>query len=267
MSINTYINLHRNNLNLTKNLVIAFIFYLVIMAAGNCSAASLSGQMLMTDGTPMAGGMVGIFDKKAGPPPRPDLYVRIPDYVGDLDENGRFQVQVPEGNYYVGGFLDHPGKVGDGPPEKGDTLLMVKNKSGKLRLFTVTKKRAMNIGTVSSGTIFDPPDETAAIRGTITDANDNPVMGVTFIATDNKRNLGDSIKFISKPSSIDGAFQMGLPGQGVYRLTLWSSSRQEPIVSFSLTPKSPQLAIKNGHLVVTINKEQHIKRVSIKLNQ
>lgn len=259
----------KNHLRSMRTLATSLIVFISILVAGNCFAAKLSGQLMMTDGSPLSGGLVGIFDQKSGPPPQPELFLRIPDYHGDLDENGKFQVKVPAGSYYIGGIVDQPGKNGDAPPEKGDTLLLVKDQDGKLKLFTVTEKQSLDIGTISSGTIFDPPDEVAdnaAIGGTISDGQNNPIKGIVIIATDNKHNPDDATRFTSKPSANDGTFQIGLPGKGTYRLKLWSTSRQEPVVQFSLTSDTPQVKIKNGYLIVTIKENRPIKGVGIQIH-
>ena len=61
----------------------------------------ISGQMMIKDGGPMTGGMVVFFNAETGPPPSPDMYLRIPDEIGEILEEGKFHVLLPVGKYYM----------------------------------------------------------------------------------------------------------------------------------------------------------------------
>ncbi len=171
-----------------------------------------------------------------------------------------------------------PNNDAPGPPQKGDSLLLVKNESGKLKLFTVSERQSLDIGTISGGQIFEPPDEldlnSAGISGTFKDVNDNPIKGITFYATDNTLNPDESIFFNSQPSDSKGIFKMGFPGKGTFRLKLWSETRQEPVTNFSLPedePKvkkdNPLIKIEGKYLIVTIKENRPMKGITIKVTK
>ena len=60
---------------------------------------TLVGRFTDAGKAPLANGRVYIYDKAVGPPSS-DVYVRVPDYITDLDGNGRFTHDLPAGTYY-----------------------------------------------------------------------------------------------------------------------------------------------------------------------
>jgi hypothetical protein len=76
--------------------------------------------MLKKDGTPISGGIVIFFDLQGESPPAPESYVRPPDYVADLENDGSFSLGVPPGEYYIGAVKWQDGQPG--PPRKGDVF-------------------------------------------------------------------------------------------------------------------------------------------------
>lgn len=79
----------------------------------------ITGVILMDDGRPMSGGKMVFFRKESGPPPRPGRYLRPPDEVAGIDNNGVFAVRLPEGKYYVSAIRKRAGGL-IGPPAEGD---------------------------------------------------------------------------------------------------------------------------------------------------
>ena len=215
----------------------------------------------------MSGGTVGIFDQKTGPPPRPELYLRFPDHVGDLDEDGVFRVEVPTGSYYVGAMQAQPDKQASQPRE-GDYLLVIKGDDGKPKLFKVGEQDTLDIGVNEGGEVFVPTEDialnNAAIRGRITAANGNPVGGVILIGTDMRKSLDSSPGFFSKATGDDGMFQIAFPGPGTYRVRL--TLKQESVHRFSLNNKNAKIKIENESLLVTLKENRLLDGIDLTIN-
>ena len=111
-------------------------------------AGTISGTMQMKDGAPMANGMAIFFDSSQGPPPVPGKQFRPPDLTEHLDEEGSFNVQMKEGEYYFGAVLwlkgDDPG-----PPRPGDSFFVIRD-----RTVVIPEEGLVELGVVAEGEII-----------------------------------------------------------------------------------------------------------------
>ncbi len=103
------------------------ILGLCLLEASPAWAGTVTGTMLMKDGTPMAGGKVIIFVGDEGPPPQLSNDFREPDFVEDLNNEGIFWIQLDAGTYYFGAVQWNEGR-GPGKPGKGDIFFLMSDK-------------------------------------------------------------------------------------------------------------------------------------------
>ena len=116
-----------------KKSAIFFFLLLVVLAdplhAEEIKTGLISGQMMIRDGGPMSKGMVVFFRAEEGPVPNPNRYLRIPDEVADIDEEGKFRIALPEGRYFRGAIKRMSGEL-IGPPQDGDYSFISQNSEG-----------------------------------------------------------------------------------------------------------------------------------------
>ena len=85
------------------------------------------GQVVDEDGSPLPGGVVSFFNAEKGVAPLIADVHRIPDIVGRMHPDGRFNVKLKPGSYYMGALIiTGPGR-GPGPPKKGEKFYYARN--------------------------------------------------------------------------------------------------------------------------------------------
>ena len=107
---------------------------------------TVTGRMLMKTGEPIAGGTVIIFNSEAGPPPDPNQEIRPPDFTRELDNKGKFKLELPAGTYYFGAIKWQDG--GPGPPESGDIFFIAD------KVVRVPGKGLVDLGDLAKGEFF-----------------------------------------------------------------------------------------------------------------
>src|SRR5210317_810009 len=92
-----------------------------------------SGQVVDEAGSPLPGGEVSFFNaEKEVAPLLADVH-RIPDIVGRMHPDGRFNLKLKPGSYYMGALIiTGPGR-GPGPPKKGEKFYYARDDKGNLR--------------------------------------------------------------------------------------------------------------------------------------
>ena len=98
---------------------------LFLLGASPSWAGTVTGTMLMKDGTPMASGKVIVFVGDEGPPPQLSEDFREPDIVEDLNNEGAFKIKLNAGTYYFGALQWLDGR-GPGKPVKGDNFFLMR---------------------------------------------------------------------------------------------------------------------------------------------
>lgn len=179
---------------------------------------TISGQVITEDGQPVPGGVVSFFDTSKGIPPLVANMHRIPDMVGRMGPDGKFQVNLMPGSYYLGAMIiTDPGR-GPGPPKKGDTFYYARDDQGNLLELTLTAQQKKDVGQVIGALpdTFPIAKNLITIKGRLLKEDDTPfVGGVVLVKTDMKKPRPD---FVSERTGADGAFILKLPPDTSYYL-------------------------------------------------
>ncbi len=77
-------------------LIMVFLFA-VSVCASEVSRGHVSGMILIKGEEPMSGGIVVFFNEQSGPPPAPEKYWRVPDEIAEIDADGKYSAELPEG--------------------------------------------------------------------------------------------------------------------------------------------------------------------------
>lgn len=202
---------------------LAVVFIAIISLAASVSAVDMefgeiSGQLMIKDGGPLSRGMVVFFRADEGPVPDPDRYLRIPDEVAELDENGFFNIRLPVGRYFMGGVKRMSGEL-IGPPSDGDYFFISRDPAMNPNVFVIEKDKKLKIGAVSEAVIFERsvPDDASGISGTVRDMNNKPVKGAIVFAYFTRTMTGLP-PFTSYRTGEDGKYLINVSHAGRYYL-------------------------------------------------
>jgi len=210
-----------------RKLQVAMIFILFI---GLCSGIAssevgktgiISGQLMIKDGRPMAGGHVFIFNDSSGPPPSQDRYWRVPDYVIPIEDSGRFSVELPEGRYYLGA-IKRVSREKIGPPDEGDFFYAGMDEKGMPKAYIIKAGEKKDIGVVSEAVPFKRStvkfgDGITAVEGTVLDTEGMPVEGALVFAYTTPEMIGRPV-FVSERTGKDGKYILRVYDGGNYYL-------------------------------------------------
>lgn len=202
-------------------LVLLFATTMFAVAEDN-RPARLTGVLAHKDGRPLAYGFVYLFDSSAGPPPVIERYWRIPNEIFELDEHGRFDIELPAGTYYLA-YIKHSDPYDVGPPKKGETILVSRDSKGNTLPYVLVAGEVLNIGTLSEAVAYDPAMASAvnrqitAIEGRIVSKDGKPVAGVPVFAFTSPAAIGRPL-FTSERSDSDGRFLLRVDKGGTYYL-------------------------------------------------
>ena len=190
-----------------------------VLSAQGPETGRISGQLIIKNRVTMEGGLV-YFTSKAGPVPDPAKFWRIPDFLGEIKEGGRFSVELPEGEYYVGAIKRKRGKTKNGPPEPGDYFYRALDENGGPRVYAVKKGENLDLGTVSGMPQFKGLGRGAnisAVEGRILDVSGKPVKGAYVFAFLSQSMIGRPV-FASYKTGRDGKYQLRVHAGGNYYL-------------------------------------------------
>lgn len=198
------------------------ILLLVVSTVLDAEAATVSGRMLMKNGTPLSGGIAVAFDLQSGLPPAPERYFRPPDYQVEIQNDGSFQMLLPQGEYAIGAVKRKDGMAG--PPGEGDVYFIMKDEDLNLKHVVVPEKGHVGLGDVAAGEIFrpapDPSNPVTSVSGRVTDKQGNPVKGIIISAVLIRQGMKNMLFFAPETDS-DGMYDMNLPFGGTYNLGIW----------------------------------------------
>lgn len=202
---------------------VLLIFLLLVSAAQEVGAATITGRMLMKDGTPISGGVVIIYDLQNGSPPAPEkYYFRPPDYGRDINNDGSFHMVLPQGTYNIGAIKRQDGRRG--PPGEGDLFFILKDKDLKLLPVEIPAKGLIELGDIAAGKIHrpvsDPLIPLAIVSGTVRDKQGKPVIDVTVAAVPVHQRIKNALYF-SQDTGREGTFKLKLPSGRIYILGIW----------------------------------------------
>ncbi len=164
--------------------------------------------------------MVAFFDENRGPPPRPDRYFRIPDWVTFTDKEGRFEFELPTRRYYIAAIMRKSG-LRLGPPGRADTVYLYRDPNSRQDLVTIKKNETRNIGTIGDNAIFKmdkrQAEKVTKIEGTIIGVNKRPVRGVYVVGFVESTASGKPL-FVSKKTGRNGKYSLRVHQGGQYYL-------------------------------------------------
>lgn len=186
---------------------------------------TISGKVMISDGVPMSDGSLFIFNEASGAPPSFDRYWRVPDEIATIDKDGKFNVLLSAGRYYLGAIKR---KTADeaGPLQDGDLFLPF-YADGAPIAYPVTRGSSTNLGVVTgvkpfSKAILKTGEGITAILGIVTDSHGKPLENVMVLAFNNASMLGRPL-FISEMTGKDGRYMLRLYEGGDYYLKIRSS--------------------------------------------
>jgi len=171
-----------------------------------------SGQVVDEDGSPLPGGVVSFFNAEKGVAPLIADVHRIPDMVGRMHPDGRFNVKLRPGSYYMGALIiTGPGR-GPGPPKKGEKFYYARDDQGDLREIAIGTGEEKDFGQI----VVAPPDTFPAAKNLVTvqgrllmDKEGIPFAGgVVLVKTNMNKQRPD---FVSPRTDEAGRYEIKLP--------------------------------------------------------
>lgn len=227
---------------------------------------SISGQLLTTKGEPMAGGMVYFFDTTVGPPPAHEKYWRVPDFMKRLDNDGKFTIALPEGQYYMGATRKPAGKP-IGPPREGDYFFISADDKGIPITYNVKSSSSIDLGKIAKAVTFKSNTVnygkgTTAIEGVVLDDEGKPVEGAFVFAFVSAIKVGRPL-FTSDPTGKDGKFILRVHDSGKYYLKVRSMYGGGPPVAGELIGNYGE----KEPLAVSVQKGDRMTGLTIKVRK
>ena len=182
---------------------------------------TISGQLMIKDDVPMSGGRVFFFKDTSGPPPSQEKYWRVPDYIVDIDNNGRFSAVLSEGKYYLGAVKTISGEK-IGPPKEGDIFYAGVDERGKQKTYIINQGQETDLGVITGAVPFKRSvvkftDGITAIEGTVLDIEGKPVEGALVFAFLTPSRIGKPL-FASERTGKDGRYIIRVHEGGNYYL-------------------------------------------------
>lgn len=187
--------------------------------------ATISGKILIQGKTPLANGVVFLFDNSTGPPPsRLDKYWRVPDRITTIDKYGDFLFEVNEGIYYLTAAQKDP-DTDVGPPQFDEFHYFHGDEEGTPRAIIVTSGGKLNLGVLvpflwSPATIQREKGITA-VEGVVSDLKGLPVAGALVFAYLSSNISGRPI-FISDKTDKNGKYLLRFHDGGTFYLKVRS---------------------------------------------
>jgi len=179
----------------------------------------VTGRLQTKSGKPMSGGLVYFFTVK-GPLPDPDRYWRIPDFLVEIKDKGKFSIELPEGEYYFGAIKRARGKTENGPPQAGDFFYKALDDKGAPTLYSVTKGEKKDLGTIAGVMPYKGlkvGDSITAIEGRVITADGKPVKGALVFAFISEAMIGKPT-FASYRTGKDGKYVLRVNQGGSFFL-------------------------------------------------
>jgi len=184
---------------------------------------TLSGKVLF-QGDISKGGVVSFFLKRQGPLPDQGTSRRVPDRIARMNPDGSFSVKLLAGVYYLGAMQWYKGR-GPGPPREDEKYIFIRDDSGKLKTFTVTAGKDIDIGDVtgSAPAAFVEVTDSFIIRGVVTDEHSKPFAGAMVLL---KYNMNSPRPvYISEITGEDGKYEFSVPAGTYYVIARQQLSR------------------------------------------
>lgn len=194
---------------------ILLVAFIVAFLAGGALAqeigqGTLTGQIVNSTGIPLSNCVVVVFDSKKGPPPAPEQYWRVPDYGSKIGGDGRFQIAVAPGVYYLGIVRLLSGT--DGQPRLEDWLYIGRDEAGKLRSYAMEPGKVTDLGVLRQMNFLSSSkkdDNYPSIEGVVADKTGNPIKNA-IVEAYAVEAYGKQPLFSSGKTEGDGKYSMGV---------------------------------------------------------
>jgi hypothetical protein len=235
------------------------IFFLCgAVSAQGIKTGTVSGQLMLKAGGPMSGGQVFFFNDASGPPPSWVKYWRVPDYTTQIDEGGKFSIELPAGKYYLGAIKRISGER-IGPPADGDYFFASADEKGSPKPYVVKNGEKIELGVVSEAVPFQkraviPGAEITAIEGAVFNTEGKTVEGALVSAQLTPLNTGRHPLFTSERTGKDGHYILKVHDGGNYYLRVRSMHDKGPPAAGEMIGayggKEPRtVVIKKGQII------------------
>lgn len=174
--------------------------------------SGVSGE-LTVDGRPYADGVVYAYT---------DLTSRLKGMGYALsapsDEDGRFEIPLPAGTYYLLARLRKDGGMVTGPLRAGDfigyaPLNPLRVAEGRVTLVSIPLLEVPEKVDQMTATLFGQ----TSISGRVLDRDGRPVAGARAVLYDEAQMLNRPL-YVSRPTEADGSFVLSFPTGGTYYL-------------------------------------------------
>lgn len=225
-------NMTADGINITRTWTLQLCLCVTLLAfmaaAQDSGATTVTGRMLMQDGTPLSGGFAVAFDLQNTLPPDPARYLQPPASIAEIGEDGSFTLDLIPGRYAIAAVKRRDGH--SGPPREGDIFFALEDANGLAREFDVPEHGRVKLGDQAGGRIFrpvsDPLHLITSVSGTVMDKQGNPASGMAVGAVFAGQDRAKMI-FFSHESDRRGRYTLLLPHGGRYQLGVWQNSSLE----------------------------------------
>ncbi len=219
-----------------RNILLSFICSMLVLSVAYAQTEAVKGKETAEMGyvtgkmesanKALIFGYIGFF-LTSGRMPDPTRFWRTPDHVYSLDKDGKFNVQLPEGNYYVIAIKKSEKELG--PPETGDQFFYFMDSKGPM-IVEIKKGAKIDLGTKQSipVTFVSQMEGITVIKGVILDEEGKPLSEVFVGAYDKPVMLGRP-NYISYKSDKKGRYELRLPEGGSYYLVARSRLGGPPV--------------------------------------
>jgi len=204
-----------------KLLTATLIFVLTAQyASAEEGKGFIKGRALLPSGKPMQNALVLCYQKQNGSPPLPERYWRVPDSVVPVEADGKYTVELTEGEYYLGLIGRKSAELVPGPPLEGDILILLKNKSGEPEVIKVSAGITIDTGT-QKGSVYRRSAlntvKPTTVEGTVKLPDGKPVPGA-FVFAFHSPERGSRPVFASDKTDRSGKYVLRVDGDGVFYL-------------------------------------------------
>jgi hypothetical protein len=187
------------------------------------------GQVVDEDGSPLPGGVVSFFNAEKGVAPLIADVHRLPDIVGRMHPDGRFNLKLRPGSYYMGALVITNLGRGPGPPRPGEKFYYARNDKGNLRKISIGTGEEKDFGqiVVAFPDTFPATKNLVTIQGTLLKDDGTPFAGgVVLVKTKINKLRPD---FISPLTDEAGRYEIKLPADTPYFLVGRETSVGRPV--------------------------------------
>jgi outer membrane protein OmpA-like peptidoglycan-associated protein len=179
---------------------------------------SLAGQVVFA-GRPLVNSILAFFDVRNGLPPIAGQEGRTPEMLAYSGPDGRFNIQLGSGSYYLGVLIRTAGTP-LGPPRKGEIFYFADGGEGKLRRLLVEGGKETDYGTITCllPDYFSETEGRFTVIGRVVggEGEGEPFPGVIVMATSRPTEMRP--EYVSAETGGDGQFSLSLPAGKAFSL-------------------------------------------------